>query len=115
MRKAASRQALQRARNPLLVDALVPRMLMIAVPLEPDLFEIILEPRRAHEIPNLTAQHRELVRIEYLGAIIFLDETRQRRKRSIGIRMSQRRHQMIHDDGMGASLGLCALARIIDD
>src|SRR5258707_1463487 len=102
MRKAPSRQPFQRARDPLLVDALVPRVAVIAVPLEPDLLEVILEPRRAYEIPHLTTQHREFVRIEHFSAIVFLDQTRQCRERPVRIRMGQRRPQMIHAYGLGA-------------
>ncbi len=113
MCKAPSRQPFQRARNPLLGNALVPRVLMIAVPFEPDLFEIILESRRAHEIPDLPAQYREFVGIKHFSAIVFLDQVRKRRQRTARIRMRQRRHEMIHDDGVRAALGLCTFAGII--
>ena len=115
MRETSPGQTLQRPRNALFVDALVPWMLVIAVPLQADLLEVILEPRRAHQIPHLTAQYGQLVRIQDFGAVVLLHQARQRRQRSVAIRMRERRHEMIHDDCMGAALGLRALAGIVHD
>ena len=114
MRESPPRQAFQRARNPLCVDPLVPRVLVIAMPLNSDLLQIIFELRRAHQIPYLATQHREFVRVQHFGAVVFLDQSRQRRQRSVGFRVAERRHEMIHDDGVGATLGLRTFTRIVD-
>src|SRR5580692_10866434 len=97
MRKPSPRHSLQRARYPLLAETFIPGVLVIAVPLEPDLLQIILEPGRAHEIPDLTAQHRQLIGIEYFGPIVFLDQACKRRQGTVAISMGQRRYGMIHD------------------
>ncbi len=67
------------------------------------------------QFENVTLQLARAARIEHLRFIEFVGEQLQIAQRAVGLRAGQRRHQVIDDDRLSAPLGLCALARIVDD
>ncbi len=114
MRKARGGQSLERARSAFRGQALVPEVLVIPMPLPAQFPQIRGQLGLADEIPDLSAQERQLAGIEHLGAVVLLHQSRQRSKRSMTPRVSERRHQMTHDNRVGAPFCLRAFAWIVD-
>ncbi len=69
----------------------------------------------AGQIQDLAAQKVQAARVEPRGFIEFIHQQFQFRQGAVTFCPGQGRGQMIDDHRLGAPLGLCPLARIIDD
>ena len=69
----------------------------------------------AHQLENIALQFTGAARVEQLRLVIFIGQQFQITQRAVGFGAGQRRHQVVDDHRLGAPLGLCALARVVDD
>jgi hypothetical protein len=77
--------------------------------------DVGVQPRLDDQLPDLLLEHRQLGRVERLDLVVLVDQPRQLVQPTIGVGGGHRRRQVIDDDGVGAALGLGALARVVDD
>jgi hypothetical protein len=77
--------------------------------------DVAIEPDIAREIEDALAQAREAAAVHPRSGIVLVEQRLEVLERSIGFGAGERRHQMIDDHRAGTTLGLGALARIVDD
>lgn len=77
--------------------------------------QFLVDAGFAHQLEDVLLQLAGTPWVEQLCLVILVGQQLQVAQRPVGFGASQRRHQVVDDHGLGAALGLGALARVIDD
>ena len=77
--------------------------------------EVIVEPGPLDNLPDLLAQHRQLLRVHSLSAGVLVHQLLAAGDVAVAVGSRHGGHEMVDDDGVTAALGLSALARVVDD
>ncbi len=77
--------------------------------------EILVEPVARSGGEDLALQIVATAAVDAGGKVIFVDQRLELGKARMGLGAGHRRHQMVDDDGRSATLGLRALAGVVDD
>src|SRR2546423_9391739 len=87
---------------------------MIGMALTAKLLQIVLELLCLHQIPDLSSQYVQLRGIQSLRAVVLLDQPCESGQWSVHLCLCKRWNEVVDDDRVRASLGLRALARVVD-
>ncbi|MCY1411359.1 hypothetical protein D9M71_267440 [compost metagenome] len=68
-----------------------------------------------HQLENIALQLPRPARVKQLGFVVLVGQQFQMAQRAVGLGPGQRRHQVVDNHRLGPSLGLGALARVIDN
>ena len=77
--------------------------------------EVVVQLGLVQQRPDASGERRQLGRVERLAARVLVEQLLELGQLVVGLGAHHRRHEVVDDHGVGAALGLHALAGVVDD